>query len=456
MNIPEPWREYPGAYDSHTEYLWNDTPFITSISTAAPLPATLRTAGSWAGATLVERARDPMPARSTMPRQPTPLDAGVGSRARLTATITTHRGFTGCPPAPRHRPASALALIQPLARPHQYHRRQPRRYRLDRRHGLSRQQPLPRLRHRPRRSSGRRRVRHRHFNDFRSPLAPTLPQGLVPSTVFAPTGALRNSGRYLNQPWLRWERFLDLRNGKFADGDTTYPLTGVGATTVPPSRHLCGRRRHGNAVRGLRASADARRPSRCQPVPPWPGQCATPGRGSKQVLWVCTPPTSVTVASRSARRRMPARLATGTCRRLALRLDRPQSRPRRFQLCRYREWCRARAYPTAGVLTQVLSWYGITVGGNDPKSVAWKGNRDGSPAPTYDMTVGTPAYVDTPTTRGDMTAGSTTVTLLGRARRLGHRRRQDSQHPRCRPRWCGAENHCHVVGRRGGRHHGGR
>ncbi len=25
MNIPEPWREYPGAYDSHVEYLWNDS-----------------------------------------------------------------------------------------------------------------------------------------------------------------------------------------------------------------------------------------------------------------------------------------------------------------------------------------------------------------------------------------------------------------------------------------------
>lgn len=25
MNITEPWQEYPGAYDSHVEYLWNDT-----------------------------------------------------------------------------------------------------------------------------------------------------------------------------------------------------------------------------------------------------------------------------------------------------------------------------------------------------------------------------------------------------------------------------------------------
>ena len=31
MNIPEAWREYPGAYDSHIEYLWNDPTFISQI-----------------------------------------------------------------------------------------------------------------------------------------------------------------------------------------------------------------------------------------------------------------------------------------------------------------------------------------------------------------------------------------------------------------------------------------
>ena len=31
MNVAEAWREYPGAYDSHAEYLWND---INVISTS--------------------------------------------------------------------------------------------------------------------------------------------------------------------------------------------------------------------------------------------------------------------------------------------------------------------------------------------------------------------------------------------------------------------------------------
>ncbi|HMX16356.1 MAG TPA: hypothetical protein PKD29_05845, partial [Rhodocyclaceae bacterium] len=31
MNTPDDWREYPGAYDSHVEYLWNDTNRISAF-----------------------------------------------------------------------------------------------------------------------------------------------------------------------------------------------------------------------------------------------------------------------------------------------------------------------------------------------------------------------------------------------------------------------------------------
>lgn len=31
MNIYEPWKEYPGPYDSHVEYLWNDKEYVGSI-----------------------------------------------------------------------------------------------------------------------------------------------------------------------------------------------------------------------------------------------------------------------------------------------------------------------------------------------------------------------------------------------------------------------------------------
>lgn len=66
MNLPEGWREYPGAYDSHVEYLWNDINAISNaevttetdykISTGngyasgIPLPAPTKPLGFWGGA----------------------------------------------------------------------------------------------------------------------------------------------------------------------------------------------------------------------------------------------------------------------------------------------------------------------------------------------------------------------------------------------------------------------
>jgi type IV pilus assembly protein PilY1 len=64
------------------------------------------------------------------------------------------------------------------------------------------------------------------------------PQGLTPSTIFAPSSAPRNSGRYTGQDWVRWERFLNLRNGRFNNNDTDYngaipfSSTNIGAFTI--------------------------------------------------------------------------------------------------------------------------------------------------------------------------------------------------------------------------------
>ncbi|MEI7677875.1 MAG: hypothetical protein WCK07_00630 [Betaproteobacteria bacterium] len=66
MNIPEAWTEYPGAYDSHVEYLWNDINLISdtevttqstsAISTDAASAAAPESAwGFWAGADLTAR-----------------------------------------------------------------------------------------------------------------------------------------------------------------------------------------------------------------------------------------------------------------------------------------------------------------------------------------------------------------------------------------------------------------
>ena len=44
MNQPESWRPYPGSYNSHIEYLWNDPRFINTIAVAEPIvPVSLST-----------------------------------------------------------------------------------------------------------------------------------------------------------------------------------------------------------------------------------------------------------------------------------------------------------------------------------------------------------------------------------------------------------------------------
>ena len=108
MNIAEPWREYPGAYDSHVEYLWADPNLIypnnlsTGIDWSMPdqvgeLPghpiADRQTGGislmaqpanpispwgNWAGSTVQERLQLMLAAyRSTVFEKALPGDPGA-------------------------------------------------------------------------------------------------------------------------------------------------------------------------------------------------------------------------------------------------------------------------------------------------------------------------------------------------------------------------------------------
>ena len=77
MNLPEGWREYPGGYDSHVEYLWNDIDIISNTEVSAeqdgkisdgnsyvpaspsdttPLPAPTKPLGFWGGSSVEERS----------------------------------------------------------------------------------------------------------------------------------------------------------------------------------------------------------------------------------------------------------------------------------------------------------------------------------------------------------------------------------------------------------------
>jgi hypothetical protein len=110
----------------------------------------------------------------------------------------------------------------------------------------------------------------------------TIPQGLGASTAYAPSGAVRNSGRYLNQQFMRWERFLGLDSSKAvalfpsalsansAAATTQLPASAVGtdpsiaATNITLTARLDFLGTAGASTGELRDSYNAQVP------PPWP------------------------------------------------------------------------------------------------------------------------------------------------------------------------------------------
>jgi len=134
MNIAEPWREYPGAYDSHVEYLWNDINIISNTlitsespdpaipgASRPPIPAKFRLRHSppiRVASTAIGPARHrPRARRCGRLRGPMPWPPNRAIRAALyVAQLTTMRhGSTGSPPpnAPAS-PADQLATESDL------------------------------------------------------------------------------------------------------------------------------------------------------------------------------------------------------------------------------------------------------------------------------------------------------------------------------------------------------
>ena len=258
MNLPEAWKEYApqGAtavtdevnYDSHIEYLWNDCALINctatetaaaSTNTITTAPATVLTpAGSWAGAAIADRralwAAAKASAQTTLAGDPGPRniwrDYSVGGAGVVIAAYWFYWLPAGTPMTDLrltsltfNRWAGGNSILNGTRGGIAYTGGLD--FRGNNRCGDSGTDPAVNLGT----SFGT------GLSSKVDPGRTDVPQGLTPSTVYAPSGAPRNSGRYLNTTWMRWERFLDLRNGKFANGDTTYPTAGVGTTTLPAS-----------------------------------------------------------------------------------------------------------------------------------------------------------------------------------------------------------------------------
>jgi type IV pilus assembly protein PilY1 len=245
MNIPEPWREIvipnktdrfdPADYDSHVEYLWADPRIIAFHGAWSPDPTNSIVAddwrgislhrqpinptspwGNWAGATWSERSQlmlwayystvlagslfavpgDPGPRylhRNYGGGASAPTGTSLGWGGEGTHPIVPWTGdanWLWWAPSPAD-PATPVAtrLLDPLLRATSFNKFAGNYGAIGgRRGGIN----WP--------DGGNWATRNQCGASLSS---------LVPSTVFAPTTQPRNAGRFLDQPWLRWEPFLD-------------------------------------------------------------------------------------------------------------------------------------------------------------------------------------------------------------------------------------------------------
>ncbi len=225
MNIPEPWREYPGEYDSHVEYLWNDTTFVTSsISTAAP--TVLAAAGSWAGATLPDRQA----------LRTSAINYAAATEPGDPGNRNTYRNYNDA--AWVYWLEAGAAETDARLRSPSFNRWRGHINAIGgtrggigytgttdfRANNKCRDSGSP-----PETSLGHAIAAVTQFGTGTSsqfdPARPTVLQGLTPSTVYAPSAAPRNSGRYLDTVWRRWNPFDKLRTGRLTNSDTGYSMT---------------------------------------------------------------------------------------------------------------------------------------------------------------------------------------------------------------------------------------
>ena len=352
MNVTEGWREYPGTYDSHVEYLWNDinvirdseqtTAHASRITTAAA--PVLTTYGSWAGNTLAARQAlwnaAKASANATEPGDPGP---------RRTYRNYNNANWVFWLPAGSDEADKRLWSNS-----------------FNRWAGGVQQSSFP--------AQVRGGIDFGSANDYRAynKCNDSLAK-LLPSTVFAPTPYPRNTGKYLNQEWQRWERYLDLIDGRALDGDTTYPTT-LGALQVPSSTASV-QIVTGSVIGTVGSSIRARSEfvGTAGGVAPYPVRDSygrTPPFGNVTDIGDQGQPIRTRgSSSRSGWTDLKADLAGFNFQSVVNSLDATQ-------------------------LVNVLNLYDISADTTTAKHKAWKGNRDASPA--FGKRTGTPAYYDSP------------------------------------------------------------
>gem|GEM_PF-2370201 len=224
MNVAEAWREYPGAYDSHAEYLWNDINVISTsevtteeanaISDASPPVNPFSPWGTWSGALASDRQAlwqaTKTYAQATQTGDPGPrstyrnywggywyywLPAGTATSDPRLWSVSFNR-FIG--------------FVQGVA---------------GSRGGVT----FP-----PGTANYGDTSDYRVYN-----LCTSSTTQLEPSTILSPTGRAQNAGYVLNQRWVRWESYagLQARNNPLVNypGNNSWTNAGVDNTSSAPS-----------------------------------------------------------------------------------------------------------------------------------------------------------------------------------------------------------------------------
>lgn len=361
MNIPEAWREYPGAYDSHVEYLWNDINIISSTEQTTASLAKITDAaapvltpyGSWAGATLAERqalwTSAKNYANATEPGDPD---------ARSIYRNYNDANWIYWLPAGTDESDTRLWSIS-----------------FNRWAGGVKQSGWPAQSRGGIDFGGT--LDSRKFNLCNDSLAK-----LLPSTVFAPTNYPSNTGKYLNQQWQRWERFLDLRNGRASNGDTTYP-TSLGTIQIPSAgtvQILTGSA-IGNVGSNIRARSEFL--GAAGGVSPFPVRDSYP-RG---------PSFGSNLDIGDQGQPIRTRIDGGTAGVVDTGDSRSGWTDMKADLGGFNFQSAVNGMNTTQ-LVNVLDKYGISATITTATHLAWKGNRDNATAPAFGKMTGTPAYYD--------------------------------------------------------------
>jgi type IV pilus assembly protein PilY1 len=247
MNTYEGWREYEGGYDSHIEYLWNDTSYINTITTVAP-NADFSNVGSSPNGYFVSYSGT---CPNTLAGNPAcPRDSGyfAGANDTIRAAMktaalayanATESGDPGARTTYRNYNNAAWIYWLPTGTAE-----------TDSRLGS---QSFNRF------AGG---IRTSNFSSTNGTVDPVVRGGfnygnnnnwtegtslytanstrnrctasldpLMPSTVYAPTQHPRNTGKWSNQQWMRWERWLNLENSRAAVYPGNHNTINLGGTT---------------------------------------------------------------------------------------------------------------------------------------------------------------------------------------------------------------------------------